>query len=333
MLFVKTDLILAARGPKNPVDPRRPYAFLVERERAESGDIVEVATVFLVNRECPWRCLMCDLWKNTTDDSVPPGAVPEQIDFALSRLPPARQIKLYNSGNFFDAAAIPPGDHRAIADRLRHFERVVVENHPKLCGEACLRFRDLLGTPLEVAMGLETIHPEVLPRLNKQMTLDDFARAVDFLTRNGIEARAFVLLRPPFLSEDEGLEWVVRSVEWALSRDVGCCVVIPTRGANGMLEQLGAAGQFAPPTLRSLEQSLERGLAIGGGRVFADLWDVERIFDCPECSRTRADRLERMNLSQIVEPSVSCERCAGNAYAGAVANRRTPSGETNTHRI
>lgn len=322
-----SQVILAARPAKNPVDPRRPYAFLVERERAESGEIVDVATVFLVNRECPWRCLMCDLWKNTSDESVPPGDIPEQIDYALSRLPPTRQIKLYNSGNFFDAAAIPPDDHRAIADRVRRFERVVVENHPKLCGEACLRFRDLLGTPLEVAMGLETIHPEVLPRLNKQMTLDDFAKAVDFLVRNGIAVRAFVLLRPPFLSEDEGLEWAVRSIEWASSRGVGCCVVIPTRGGNGILEQLSAAGQFAPPTLRSLERSLERSLSFGRGRVFTDLWDVERIFDCPICSRARADRLERMNLSQRVEPSAACKRCADNAYRGAFENRRTSSGE------
>ena len=43
----------------------RPYAFFVEEERSASGEVVPVATVFLTNRECPWRCLMCDLWKNT----------------------------------------------------------------------------------------------------------------------------------------------------------------------------------------------------------------------------------------------------------------------------
>ena len=308
----------SALRAKNPVDPRRPYAFLVERERAESGEVVDVATVFLTNRECPWRCVMCDLWKNTTDRPAPLGAIPEQIDFALDRLPPARQIKLYNSGNFFDAGAIPPGDHRAIAERVRRFERVVVENHPKLCGEACPRFRDLLGVPLEVAMGLETVHPQVLPRLNKQMTLDDFARAVEFLLRSAIAVRAFILLRPPFLSEDEGLEWAVRSAEWAFSRGVGCCVLIPTRGGNDLLEPLAAAGQFAPPTLRSLEQALERGLAMRRGRVFADLWDVERIFDCPACSRDRADRLARMNLTQEIEPPVACGRC------GPIGTARSP---------
>lgn len=304
-----TQAIVTARPAKNPVDPRRPYAFHVERERTSSGEVVDVATIFLTNRECPWRCLMCDLWKNTTDEPVPPGAVPEQIDFALSRLPAARHIKLYNSGNYFDAAAIPPEDHQAIASRVRYFERVVVENHPKLCGPACVGFRDLIGVPLEVAMGLETIHPDVLPRLNKQMTLDDFARATEFLQSRDISARAFVLLRPPFLDEPAGLEWAVRSVEWAFRQGVECCVVIPTRGGNGMMEQLGAATQFAPPVLRSLEQSLEAGLAIGAGRVFVDLWDVERLFDCPVCAPARAERMARMNLSQQIEPPVACGRC------------------------
>jgi uncharacterized Fe-S cluster-containing MiaB family protein len=80
-----------------------------------SGAVVPVATIFLTNRECPWRCLMCDLWRNTLVDSVPAGAIPEQIEFALRQLPPARHIKLYNSGSFFDRRAIPPEDFPAIA--------------------------------------------------------------------------------------------------------------------------------------------------------------------------------------------------------------------------
>src|SRR5438552_11235386 len=78
--------ILARRGARNQLDPFKPHAFLVEEERAESGEIVSVATIFLTNRECPWRCLMCDLWRNTLLESVPPGAIPAQIDHALAEL-------------------------------------------------------------------------------------------------------------------------------------------------------------------------------------------------------------------------------------------------------
>ena len=187
--------ILARRGARSAVDPRRPYAWLIEDERAESGEVVPVATVFLTNRECPWRCVMCDLWKNTLSEPVPAGAIPAQIDFALEKLADRapRQIKLYNSGSFFDPRAIPPGDHPVIAQRLREFERVIVECHPALVGEPALRFRDRLGGRLEVAMGLETAHPGVLKKLNKRMTLDQFARAAAWLKENQIALRAFIL--------------------------------------------------------------------------------------------------------------------------------------------
>jgi len=300
--------ILAARPPKNVVDPRRPYAYLVEPECAANGRIEDVATIFLTNRECPFRCLMCDLWKNTTDERVSIGAIPEQIEFALSSLPPAKHVKLYNSGNFFDRQAIPREDYEAIAQCVESFETVIVESHPKLCGDDCLRFRELLTGKLEIAIGLETIHPEVLPHLNKQMTADDFQRAVRFLSENEIATRAFILLRPPFLSEAEGVEWAIRSMQFAFHAGVQCCSVIPTRDGNGAMEQLRIGGSFEPPTFRSLETVLADGLAMQSGRVFVDLWDAERFFDCEQCGPARRERLAHMNLTQQVLPAISC-RC------------------------
>src|SRR6266705_6696430 len=97
--------ILARRPARNKLDPQQPHAFFVEQERADSGEVVDVAAIFLTNRECPWRCLMCDLWRNTLAETLPPGAIPAQIDDALAQLPAARQIKLYNSGSFFDPNA------------------------------------------------------------------------------------------------------------------------------------------------------------------------------------------------------------------------------------
>ena len=298
--------ILAARGPKNAVDPWRPDAFLVEPELAANGQVEDVATVFLTNRECPFRCVMCDLWKNTTDERVPIGAIPAQIDYALSRLSPARHIKLYNSGNFFDKQAIPPEDHAAIAQRTSGFATVIVENHPALCGDECLRFRDRLVGELEIAIGLETIHPDVLSRLNKRMTAEDFVQAVEFLTRHDIAARAFILLRPPWLSEAEGIEWAVRSIEFAFDAGVRCCSVIPTRGGNGVMERLRADGHFAPPGLAALETVLDAGLAMQRGRVLVDLWDVDQLAACDACGPRRRERLQKMNLAQKILPAIAC---------------------------
>ena len=298
--------IRAARPAKNRVDSQQPYAFLVEPECSPEGRIENVATIFLTNRECPFTCLMCDLWKNTLDESVAVGDIPRQIEFALGRLPPTNHVKLYNSGNFFDPHAIPVQDYGEIAARVQGFKTVIVENHPRLCGDDCLGFRDAIDGTLEVAIGLETTHPEVLRRLNKQMTLDDFQRGAEFLLKESIQLRTFILLRPPFLSEAEGIEWAMHSIEYAFSLGIRCCSVVPTRAGNGILEQLQTNGQFAPPNLRSMETVLEQGVRLGRGRVFMDLWDAEQFSKCDECGPARIERLRQMNLTQQVIPDVPC---------------------------
>ncbi|MBT3842537.1 MAG: radical SAM protein, partial [Verrucomicrobia bacterium] len=243
--------IIGQRGLKNPLDPRRPYAWLLEKELDADGSLVNGLTIFLTNKECPWHCLMCDLWQNTLDETVPKDAIAGQLDFALSQaerqcgdLAKLQQIKLYNAGSFFDGQAIPEDEDAAISERLAKFDRVIVESHPALMGDRCLRFRDRLGGQLEVALGLETVHPEALEKLNKRVTIEQFRAAADFVTKNNMALRAFVLIQPPFIPKDESVEWAKRSVDF--SQDCGATVtaLIPTRTGNGAMDRLAAAGQF-----------------------------------------------------------------------------------------
>ncbi|MEP3479340.1 MAG: radical SAM protein [Fuerstiella sp.] len=303
--------ILAARPDGNVVDPSMPYHFLVEPEYSSAGTIQDVATIFLTNRECPFRCLMCDLWKNTTTTTPAMGMIPEQIEFALRQLPSASQIKLYNSGNFFDLAAFPKSDRRAVASLVAEFDQVIVENHPRLCNGQVLDFQQMVSGQLEVALGLETSHQTTLKRLNKQMTVDDFARACKFLVAHQIDVRAFVLLKPPWTTEEEGVQRAIESVRFAFENGVQCCAVIPTRTGNGIMEQLEQLEQFSSPKLASLESVLESTISWGAGRVFADLWDLERFSDCSVCFEARCGRLNTMNLQQVVLPSVVCDSCGG----------------------
>jgi radical SAM enzyme (TIGR01210 family) len=309
------------RGVRNRLDPQRPVACFIEGERGENGVIEPGATVLLTNRGCPWRCIYCDLWKNTLAEPTPPGAIPAQIDWALEQLgiqagetahPALNRIKLYNAGSFFDRAAIPKADHAAIADRASRFKRVVVECHPALVGESALRFRDRIApAQFEMAMGLETANPGVLEKLNKRMTLDLFQRASAFLKTHGIALRVFTLLQPPFLPDpDEALHWSHRSLDFAFDCGATAAVVIPTRGGNVAMEELTRAGQFAPPNLSALEAATNYGCGLKRGRVFADLWDWERFPACPHCRTARVERLRQMNFSQIPPSPIQCGHCA-----------------------
>jgi radical SAM enzyme (TIGR01210 family) len=312
----RTAWILAQRPPRPAApDPNAPHGVFLERESLASGAIVDSGVVLLTNRECPWRCLMCDLWKDTTRESVPEGAIPRQVEFAvrtwsdLGALPV--QVKLYNSGSFFDPAAIPPSDYEPVARQIAFARQVVVESHPLLVGDRAKVLRDLLSGSLEVALGLETAHPEALEKLNKKFDLAQFERAAEFLAAERIALRVFLLVNPPFMNEAEGAEWVIKSAEFAFSCGAMAVTLIPTRTGNGAMERLRESGEFVPPTLAMLESAQRDALALGRGRVFADTWALEPFSTCTHCFAARRERLETVNHTQRDAPPVRCAVCSG----------------------
>jgi len=293
-----TSEILAARGERKTVDAWRPAHFLSELEFSRHRRLEPVSTVFLTGQECAFRCLMCDLWKHTTVAPTPPGAIPAQLDLALSQLPPALHLKLYNSSNFFDNNAVPRADWPAIAERVGGFDTVIVENHPRLVSDRCGEFQQLCETQLEVALGLETSHAPTLAGLNKQMTVRDFENACGVLRRQQILIRVFILLKPPGTTEGEAIEQSLESIRLAFDNGADVCSVIPVRPGNGMMEQLQTAGLFEPPRLSSLITVLETAVSWGRGRVLADLWDAPRFADYPAAADAQIDHLQRLNHTQ-----------------------------------
>ena len=317
--------VLERRRARPVLDPWRHQGVLVEEERGPGGEVARSATVFLTARECPWRCVMCDLWRYTTESDTPRGAVARQIAQATDDLlragplPPS-QIKLYNAGSFFDPRAVPPQDYADIAETLRPYGRVIVESHPLLVGRRLDEFRDACvhaagpdGPPeIEVAMGLETAHPEALARLHKRVTLPQFVRAAERVRAAGAALRVFLLVGVPFVPSEQQADWLRRSV--AVARECGATAIalIPLRRGNGAVETLEVSGDAVVPTLEALEAALADALSAPGPgtcRVFADLWDVERFATCASCVVARRARLDRMNRTQVVEPPVTCAAC------------------------
>ncbi len=311
--------VVSRRGPRNVLNPALPYAFLKERELAADGSAVDVLTVFLTNRECPWKCFMCDLWKNTLEVSPAPGRIPRQITFAFEQMgAPCSaserstwQVKLYNNGSFFDPRAIPVEDYHEIAQLLAGFRRVVVECHPLIIGDRCRRFRDLLDAELEVAVGLETVHPVALERLNKGFGVEGFLKACAWLREEGVAIRVFLLVNAPFVPLAEQAEWLEKSIRAAAEAGADVIGLIPTRPGNGAVDALIADGAYQRTQLEQLESALEVGIRLGRARVFADLWDLEQFRSCPCCFAARRRRLQDINDRQALPARIRCAQCDG----------------------
>jgi archaeosine synthase beta-subunit len=298
------------------VDPWQAHGAVVDPERRPAGVIEQALTVFLSGAECPFTCSFCDLWRWTFEGPTPPGAIPGQLREVLrthtasADATTPQRLKLYNAANFFDRRAVPVEDLPAIAALAAPFGAVTVESHAQTVGPMALEFRDLLAGRLEVAIGLETIHPVAAPLLNKRLDLPRFERAADYLAANDMDLRVFALLGAPHIPAEESVEWTARTVEYAARHGAAMVAIIPVRGGNGEMDRLQQLGQFVPPTLRQLESALDASLGFGSAVVTVDLWDAEKLPGCDVCRQARIARLGRMNLTGQLEPAVVCAECA-----------------------
>ncbi len=332
--------IRSLRPPRKHVDPNTAHGSVVEEERRPDGRIERGLTVFLAGAECPFTCSFCDLWQWTLDGPTPPGALTRQLATVLASLglshpdrnqglpqsaiaeteasvrphssvPAFDRLKFYNASNFFDSRAVPAGDVREIAGMSACFGAVTVESHANTIGASTLAFAQEIPGKLEVAIGLETIHPAAAAQLNKRLDPTRFDRAATFLSDGGIDLRVFVLLGAPYVDRDESVAWTLRTVEYAVERGAAIVSIIPVRGGNGEIERLQALGHFTPPTLSQLEDALDATMHLRSTVVTADLWDAERLVVCKACGPTRIERMRRMNLTGRAEARVTCAQCEG----------------------
>jgi len=325
-MIITRETIESRRGPKTKLDPLRPVAVIQEceataRPTAENPNpaIAEVTSVFLTGAECAFRCTLCDLWTHTLDVATPKGAIPVQIDVALrsenrdrSASPESpRWIKLYNSSNFFDPRCVPREDWDAVATRIGSFDRVIVENHPRLVNSTVGQFASTISGQLEVAMGLETVYQPAIELLNKQMTLDDFERAANHLHSMDVNVRTFILLQPPGMPPAIAEDEVEKSLRFASQCGSRHASIIATRGGNGIMEELAAKGLFKAPCAFALERCLDIALCHNPSMVVTvDLWGFDSLRGlCDWCLEPRRERLAAMNLSQSILPP--CELTCG----------------------
>ena len=205
-------------------------------------------------------------------------------------------MKLYNAGSFFDPRAVPEADYDAVAAALAGLSRVIVESHPALVGARvdrlldCARAASRGGRPaaqLEVAMGLETAHPDALDRLNKRFTLerlrDGRGRARAPRRR---AARVPARSRRRSSRRTSRTTWLLRSIDAAFACGASVVSLVPTRPGNGAMEALAALGDVQRRRRSTTSSAASRWRSTtrsGRGRVFVDLWDLERFAGCPHC--------------------------------------------------
>jgi radical SAM enzyme (TIGR01210 family) len=290
------------RSRKNETyDPHEPTRVWIDEDQTPDG-VSQSLTIILNTGGCRWAraggCTMCGYVAESVEGgSVTHDALMNQIDACLAHErenadDPADLIKIYTSGSFLDEREVGAESRRAIADTFADRERIVVESLPDFVDRGKLADFTDHGLATDVAVGLETATDRVRHDcVNKYFHFEDFVDATGEADAADAGVKAYLLLKPPFLSEREAVEDMVASVR----RCAEYCHTVSMNPCNvqryTMVDDLYFQGGYRPPWLWSVAEVLERTVdtdaivvsdPVGGG-------SDRGPHNCGECD----DRVER----------------------------------------
>jgi len=249
-------------------DPHEPTRVWLDEDNTPDG-VVDSLTIILNTGGCRWAraggCTMCGYVAESVDDGeVSHEALLDQVDACLAHErehadEPAEQVKMYTSGSFLDEREVGPETRRAIAEAFADRERVLVESLPDFVdADKVADFTDQ-GVAFDVAVGLETATDRVRRDcVNKYFQFAEFEDAAAAARAAGAGVKAYLLLKPPFLSEPEAVADMKRSVRRCAA--VEGCHTVSMNPCNvqryTMVDELHYRGGYRPPWLWSVADVL-----------------------------------------------------------------------------
>lgn len=132
-------------------------------------------------------------------------------------------LRINQEGNFFNKAEMNPTAQFAIlnlATHIRGLKKITVESRPQYLTEEVVKniSRTFKNSDIqfEIGMGLEAKN-EIIRNvcINKQGKNIDFIHAVSLLKQNGISPLAYIIIKPPFLTEAEAIDEAVETAHFA----------------------------------------------------------------------------------------------------------------------
>jgi radical SAM enzyme (TIGR01210 family) len=283
-------------------DLTRPVAVWRSRDLLKDRP-VESLTVILRTKGCRWRrCTMCGY----AIEGAPSSAedLIAQFRRALQSLSPeVRMIKIYTSGSFLDSGEVPLKARDMILNLVQSsdIERLVVESRPEhITSESIGALLSYVQT--EFAIGLETSNDLIRTHaIGKGFSFQEFVAASHLVHDLGGFVKAYLLLKPPLLSEAEAIRDAIASAREARGYADILSLNLCNVQRDTTLERLWEQGGYRPPWLWSaveVLQKVDRPVIcdpVGAG-------SRRGPHNCGRCDKSVAEAIRRHNLSQ--DPAV-----------------------------
>lgn len=280
--------------------------------------------IFIKNT-CSWMkngggCTMCNYScrSGSTAGSVLKNKLPEIIYEIASSKANYPDAQIYMNGSYFNNKEIPENlqyEFLMALSRECSIRSVKVETRPNFVSKKKIqKITGELGIKLQLGIGIETVNDSIRNDcLNKGFNFDQYCEALNAVS--GLcDVKAYLLFKPPFMSEKEAIEDTIESVR-RLS-DVGTPRISITPlavQANTLVSFLLEERLYRPPWLWSLFELNSRlkqeGLlccGISGLDFYPE--PIAQPFNCERCTERLYTMLKengKLTLDSI-ENTCSC---------------------------
>lgn len=288
--------------PKQEFDTAKVACKTQYRQENFEGENYNRAVMYLLSNGCEWAlkksngCTVCGhIARQTLTDRISTDDFINQffeefnkIDFKKSPL-----LNLYNNGSFLNDNEIPALARKKMLEAINNhpdIKMLVLETRPEFVtpGKVEEIKKAIPNKHVELAMGLE-LKDDFLRTacINKGFTLTQYEEAARHITKY-LHLRSYVMLKPPFFTENEALKNAVETIEYAFSLgsssvSLEACTVQDFT----LVEHMKNHGLFDPPKLWSIIEVVEKThmlgkLMIGLFQFFPSPSKVP--FNCEKCS-------------------------------------------------
>lgn len=307
-----------------------PFSVL-DYEFYEGGKTYKRKKIILAARGCTAAtCTMCPI-PNEAYYGLNLDFTPEDFlrqfhsAFATEPIDSYQLISVYNSGNWFANKEIPSAARQCIYQAIARSrcEGIMVESLPQfITPQAIAEAKEHLGDKrLIVGMGLQSADDFIRNVcINTTCTKEQFERASRLLWENGYTAKAYLMIKPAFLTEREAVTETVQSIQYVAALGYEDVSVCPTRIAPyTVIAELAKRGMYTSPSLWTTidvinEVGSESPAQARVACLDVDGKDSDTVYprNCPLCTPVILEALRTFNttrdLSTLNSLDCSCRQ-------------------------
>ncbi len=275
-----------------------------------NNDIHDCINIILRTKGCSWAkkggCSMCGYLFDASS-SVTQKQIFSQLKKSIKQHDVDNKfyVKIFTSGSFLDNEEITREMRLKIVEELKEkndFAGLSIESRPEYINKKTITELKNKIDDLIVGVGLETSNNEVRKEcINKGFSLNDYKKSIDILKKNEAIPKTYLLLKPPFLSEEKAIKDTIISTKKVSKIGSDKISINPCNIQRGtIVNELYKNNEYNPPWLWSLIQVLKETKEVKSDVISHPVAAGKKrgIHNCGECDGKIIEKIKNYSLYQ-----------------------------------